>query len=326
MTISTNRASVILACLGWYLLLGTGSPTDLSSYSNLSISQPAVTTDHAVSLRLFALVIGLGIFEKLSGIANMICMERDWVPILASTTNDETQNNSGLTHLNAVMRRIDLLCKLISPLVISVVILATSTKIGIASMGLMNAISWVVEVYCAQKVWISCGRLREPKEVPRAIDVVTGHASLRSRLTTNNSILNNCLKQWSQFSDYFSNDIWIPSLSLALLHISVLSYSATFITFCLNSGFSLLAITIARAAGSVVEVSSTFIAPFGVNRLATSKGNRDQTEDHQGLLGSRDPRELKEHSVGLARSGLWGILVQLTTLVRPFPPQHELCC
>ena len=271
-------------------------------------------------------MITLGIFEKLSGIGNMICMERDWVPILASTSDDNTQRSFGLTHLNAVMRRIDLLCKLISPLIISVIILVTSTPVAVALVGLTSAVSWIAEIYCARRVWNSCGRLRELQEESHAPEVVMGDASSRSRLTFKRKTLNSCLKQWSQFFDYFSTDIWIPSLSLAILHISVLSYSATFVTFCLNSGFSLLAITIARAAGSVIEVSSTFITPFGVNRLAASKGEQDQTEDHQGLLDSLNQRESKEHSVGLARSGLWGILLQLVTLVGSTLPYLDPGC
>ncbi|MCJ1286286.1 hypothetical protein MMC26_005631 [Xylographa opegraphella] len=313
LTISTNRASVILACFGWYLLLRLGSPTSPSSSLELTASRPATSPEHVLSWWLFALVIVLGILEKLSGIGNMICMERDWVPTLATTSSEDIQHKFPLTHLNAVMRRIDLLCKLISPLIISVVIIVTSTPGGIVLVGLMSTISWIVEVYCARRVWNSCGRLRK-REVEQ-LNVAAGGTSFRSKLKSNYRMLNGCLKQWSQIADYFSTDVWVPSLSLALLHVSALSYSATFVTFCLNSGFSLLVITIARAAGSVVEVSSTFITPIGVNRLATSKGNCDQTEDDQGLLDSIDPRKLKEHSIGLARSGLWGIILQLVTLV-----------
>ncbi|MCJ1399804.1 hypothetical protein MMC11_003007 [Xylographa trunciseda] len=305
-TISTNRASVILACLGWYLLV--------ENNSNVLILHFTATTEHQFSLWLFALVICLGIFEKLSGIGNMICMERDWIPIFASASNDGLQHSFGLTHLNAVMRRIDLLCKLMAPLIISMVILVSSTTTGVVLVGLMSIVSWGVEVYCAGRVWISCRRLREPKEEVHALSSTTGDGSLRSRITQGSPVLDFCRKQWSQFSDYFSTDVWIPSLSLALLHLSVLSYSATFVTFCLNRGFSLLIVTIARALGSIVEVSSTFIVPFGVSYLATSKRDRDRTEDHQGLLESVDQEGVKEHSVGLARSGLWGLLLQLVTL------------
>ncbi|MCJ1387491.1 hypothetical protein MMC18_000334 [Xylographa bjoerkii] len=300
LTISANRASAVLACLVWYMLVRNRTPADHLSYSNLLIQQPTALMEQKLSLWLFALVISLGIVEKISGIGNMICMERDWVPILASTADDEPHNNNSLTHLNAVMR---------------LVILVTSTPAGIALVGLMSTVSWGAEVYCARRVWDSCHRLRKPKGEPQAPSVATDDTCSGQRLTRSSPALDVCRKQWSQFSDYFSTDVWFPSLSLALLHLSVLSYSATFVTFCLNSGFSLLVITIARAAGSVVEVSSTFIAPFGVNRLAIVKGDPDQTEDHQGLLESLDPRDAKEHAVGLARSGLWGLILQLVTLV-----------
>src|SRR5436190_21085512 len=58
-----------------------------------------------------------------------------------------------------------------------------------------------------------------------------------------------------------------------LLHLSVLSYSATFITYLLNIGISLNQITVARTFGSMVEVSSTLVMPWGVRMLSKTKSN-----------------------------------------------------
>lgn len=57
-----------------------------------------------------------------------------------------------------------------------------------------------------------------------------------------------------------------------MLHFSVLAYSATFITFVLNASFSLFLITSARVASSIVEVSSTFVAPVSIKYLAAAVG------------------------------------------------------
>jgi solute carrier family 40 (iron-regulated transporter), member 1 len=45
---------------------------------------------------------------------------------------------------------------------------------------------------------------------------------------------------------YFSMDVWPASISVSLLQMTVLTYSATLITYLLTVGFSLSAITIAR--------------------------------------------------------------------------------
>ena len=70
---------------------------------------------------------------------------------------------------------------------------------------------------------------------------------------------------------YLSTPVWIPSLCAAVPHASVLTYSGTLITYLLNSGFPLKAVTIARFTGAVFEIGSTFVYPWAVRVL--SKGH-----------------------------------------------------
>ena len=273
----------------------------------------------AIKSGLFAFVVSLGVCEKLSGIGNMITMERDWVPNLACTSTSQGDHIYSLTHLNAVMRRIDLICKLVSPLVISVIISATSMPAGVVTVAGMSGISWGFEVFCARRVWRSCPRLRASK----AVDLVpnttpTDRPNLGRLHAIRAQSQRLCRSHLTQLRNYVSTDVWVPSISLAMLHLSVLSYSATFITFLLNSGFSLIVITIARAIGSIVEVSSTFVAPAGIGYLAVAKGDARIVEDQEELLDDEEQRSRKQHAVGLARSGLWGITLQLANLVSPF--------
>ena len=272
---------------------------------------------------LFAVVVGLGILEKLSGTANMISMERDWIPLLASQTSDSTYS---LTQLNAVMRRIDLICKLVSPVMISVVIAASgSTRIGVMVVAGMSALSWGVEIWCARRVWNTNPRLREPKVNK---DVISGE-TLEPVDTLNPGWLQRaevCLtagfhNQVMGLRSYFGSDVWMPSLSGALLHLSVLSYSATLLTYLLDSGFSLALITIARTLGSVVEVSSTFVAPVGVQYLSRSSKDHLAREDTEALLDNQGPDAQdsgnQQHLAGLQRLGLWGLWSQFLNLVKP---------
>lgn len=272
---------------------------------------------------VFAVVISLGILEKLSGTANMISMERDWIPILAAQTHSSAYD---LTHLNAVMRRIDLICKLISPLVVSMVIsLSASTKIGVMVVAGMSASSWGIEVWCARRVWHANPRLRQPRTNEIAVidsisePVQSPKSGWLQR--AKGSVTTGCHNQARSLRDYFGSDVWMPSLSLALLHLSVLSYSATFLTYLLDSGFSLILITIARALGSVVEVSSTFVAPVGVQYLSRPSKHQVAQEDTEALLndsGVADAdRDGKQHLAGLERLGLWGVWSQFLNLVRP---------
>ena len=302
---------MVLACLCWSSLFATPDEA------------------YGSKIALFALVIVLGMFEKLSAVGNMISMERDWVPALAE---DDDAAGYTLTHLNAIMRRIDLTCKLIAPLVISAVITIFSTEIGILVVGSMSLICWGIELWSAKRVWNTYPSLRKAKSSEiddKANSNLESDSSARS-IGSRVSSVQSCISgQTKNLKLYFATSVWIPSISLALLHFSALSYGATFITFLLNNNISVLKISVARAVGSVVEVSSTCVAPLGISYLAYSLRERRQkvadADDEAAPLQSQDipseestfddQRQAQYHIAGLARCGLWGVTWQLLNLV-----------
>lgn len=112
------------------------------------------------------------------------------------------------------------------------------------------------------------------------------------------------------------------SWQLSFLHISALSYSATFITYLLAVGFSLDLITVARAAGSLVEISSTVVTPVGVHILSRAQNHgryrgqaRAASDESTIALLEEAPEEGCKTETGLERLGLWGISFQLINLV-----------
>lgn len=68
----------------------------------------------------FAIVVVFGVLHKLSTTLLNVAVERDWVTCLADKDSDL------LTKLNTHLRRIDLLCKLLSPLFVSLLTTAAS--------------------------------------------------------------------------------------------------------------------------------------------------------------------------------------------------------
>jgi len=267
---------------------------------------------------VFAAIVLIGIVERLSGIANTLTMERDWVPALAEPAS--RRNAYTLTRLNATMRRIDLICKLFAPLAISAIIEAFSSPISVLFLAVSSILGVIVEPQLAFRVWS-----RSKKLQARKVGQFTASTGSRSKHAASWWRLHGYLWQFlraqkRQAQAYFSTTVWLPSLSLTLLHFSALSYAATFVTWLLGSGFSLLVITIARTIGSCVEVSSTFVAPFGIDRLAHTKEEEIDSRNEiiwqstQGLLNSNVTSE-REHITGLARSGLWSVFLQLSCLV-----------
>jgi iron-regulated transporter 1 len=242
-------------------------------------------------------------------------MERDWV-VVASSPSGEPYD---LTHLNSVMRRIDLICKLIAPIFISILISLSGTKVGIVAVGSMSACSFMVEWLCARTVWYHNPKLRTLKN-----NTSGGNPpSLSSTNLTANSVSHRIRKGLrtyaDDFVDYFSSIVWIPSMALAILHISVLAYNATMITFLVNIGFRLEIITLARAAGSIIEISSTVVTPFGIQYLARAKNHGRYVHqvmyaDEAVALMEVEP-EGRGTDIGVFRLGLWGLNWQLMNLV-----------
>lgn len=318
-----NRISVIGASVIWFFIVGT-------STGSIHERRPEfISTEGATMLKggLFTLILLLGILENLSASGNMLSMERDWV-VAASSPDGRPYD---LTHLNSAMRRIDLICKLIAPILISVIVSAMNVKIGVLVVGAMSVASWAVELWCAKRVWNLNPRLREPRPVndQPAEDNEAALPPLEVPSRGCWAKIFQGLRRYTQdFQDYFSSIVWIPSLSLAFLHISALTYSATFITYLLAVGFSLDLITISRAAGSVVEISSTIITPVGVQLLSKAQNHgrfrgqettSRESEDSTTALLEGASEEEGTTETGLERLGLWGISFQLVNLVFEIP-------
>jgi iron-regulated transporter 1 len=116
---------------------------------------------------LLAVLCVLAGVEKVSAMANTIAVERDWVVVMTDDDDDWRRSEScfffalsapGLVYIanygaviNARMRRIDLLCKLLGPLAISFVATA-STLVAIWTVLGMNTLSVLIEYICIARV------------------------------------------------------------------------------------------------------------------------------------------------------------------------------
>lgn len=337
LTINTNRIAVLVSCMTWFLLLS------LSSTAKKQV--------------LFVVALILGMVEKLSRGTNILSMERDWIPTLAKPTLDfKPPMQYDLTHLNTVMRRIDMLCKLIAPLAVSTFITAIgSEKIAVAVVAIISTLSWGLECWCVQQVWHQNGRLRVPKELDdgaghdpdsltdASMNGVTKRLSQRSAPSFLNKFTANTKASIHTHIEgvlyYFSTPVWIPSVCAAIPHASVLTFSGTMITYLLNASFSLNLVTVARASGAVFEIGSTFLFPCAVaffsktGTIANEHGlghyQKINTQDGPSHFGEGSsnaadyPRDSRPASSSLERSvattGSWAICGLLVSLVRRSP-------
>ncbi|KAK7908087.1 Solute carrier family 40 member 1 [Apiospora marii] len=307
-TIVVNRTSVIVGSFFWLLIL---SQEDLVRQETVFVLPKNDGLKHVI----FVVAVTFGIIERLSSSGNLISMERDWVVTVAAPPGQPYD----LTHLNAVMRRIDLACKLVSPILISAIISATdSVRIGVIYSALTSLISIPIETVSAKGVWNSSPVLRVPKLKKEAPEAASVPASARAMSWTSR------VRQFFKgFEMYFSTAVWVPSVALVLLHFNMMTWRATFITYLINVGYSLNTITMARAVGSVFEISSTVATPLGIQYMNKAYRQHRSLADEEDELevGLIEPDEQQQQHaadgqtlVGLQRVGLWGVSWQVVNL------------
>ncbi|KAL7268886.1 hypothetical protein RUND412_008476 [Rhizina undulata] len=292
-TIFFQRFCVCLACIGLTFIVtdsfvGGGILTQSFSFEDRLLTQPL----HKGAVMAAIMLLGVG--ERLSAVGNMLVMERDWIPTLASPASTPS-----LHVLNASMRRIDLICKLIAPIFISLIaMLARSVRITVFVVLATNALSVGVEWIAAKRVWKECPKLREPRRAGPAPDEETIATATEEVLgeVSEPETVNKLGKLGQGLKLYFGSNVWIPSFALALLYFPPLSFSASMMTYLLNAHFTLPLITLARTLSTCIEVSSTVFMPWAVSLLSSSSPSGDTL-------------------VPLSRVGLWGLNFQLLNLI-----------
>lgn len=239
---------------------------------------------------LFGASVLLACVEKLAAGVNLIAVERDWVVVITQG-NDEARRK-----MNARMRRIDLFCKLLGPLTVALIAAASVQAAVYATLG-MNLASVLVEYLCIETVFRrvpGLGRPSPEEEGPTG-QSLEQHSMVGVDAGSSNST-HFKLRKWlwgiswrkllmiPSLRLYFGHPAVIPSLSLSLLYLTVLSFSGQMLTYLLASNLTLWQVGIIRGTSTIFELSATWIAPRLMRRI------------------------------GVLRTGLWSIAWQMTWL------------
>jgi iron-regulated transporter 1 len=303
-TISSNHGAVIAGYLCWLIW-----PL-MAGYEGDSTAQTQTPFSSLSKGFLFGFILLLDVLQHLSALGNKLSVERDWVPVLVGEVTSDT--TYGLTQINAVLGRIDLICKLVAPSLLPLIVSNFNSRAAwIILLIVVTAIMWVLELWCAHIIAKDNPQLRLPKApshdeaTMEDLEIDERYHNIKPGLTTLPQKLYFVFYQDPRvrFKHYFSMAVWPASISISILQMTVLAYSATLITYLLEVGFSLSAVTIARASGSLLGLSATFITPVAVTYLKRqySRGQRKQDSE----IESRVVRTV----------GLWGILSQFLCMV-----------
>jgi len=191
----------------------------------------------------------LACMEKLSAVLNTISVERDWVVVVAGP--DETR----LATMNAQMRRIDLFCKLVAPLAISLFD-SHSTQVAALVTAALSIASVSVEYFAIARVYKAVPALRDPKS---SGEEAPDHQP--------NSTKDRLLGATTMLSTYFRHPAFLPSFALALLYLTVLSFSGQLITYLLAQDLNSASVALLRGVAALFELSATWLGPWLHKRI-----------------------------------------------------------
>lgn len=190
-------------------------------------------------------------------------------------------------NMNATMRRIDLLCKLLGPLSISL-IGGISTTAAIAANLAMNVLSVAVEYFAIARVYDEVPELQEPKQNPSpgTSDAEPAQQQHENRLAQNLRRIRGMVSRLARdFAFYCGHRVFLPSFAGALLYLTVLSFAGQMVTYLLSAGYTATQVGIASTLNVAFEILATWVVPW--------------------LMAQ----------IGPARAGLWLSSWQVTTLV-----------
>jgi solute carrier family 40 (iron-regulated transporter), member 1 len=139
--ITINHCAIAAAYGSWLLWPLIAGKTD-DSTSKDPFSSPGKGF-------LFSFLVLLDVVQDLSVMGNRLSIERDWVSALVGPITD-TESSYSLTQVNSVLKRIDLITKLVAPSLLPLIISLIHSRVGwIALLGGLTVClpSWCPKQY-----------------------------------------------------------------------------------------------------------------------------------------------------------------------------------
>ncbi|PWN92606.1 hypothetical protein FA10DRAFT_257078 [Acaromyces ingoldii] len=207
---------------------------------------------------LFVAITALGCALILANVGVSVVTERDWITSIAEGSPRR------LTRLNAIMRRIDLLSKLLAPLFVSlltsqigyplscVVLLATSAATTLFEFFSLGVVFRRFAVLALEQQRAREQRPSAPARAPFSVK------SVRRWLAA----------QYHDWRTFSAMPVFISSLSISLLYMSVLSFDASFVAYLKSeTTYSDPFIAGMRGACVVAGLVGTFVSPLLTQRI-----------------------------------------------------------
>lgn len=251
-----------------------------SAFLGLFLAVKPVNYQHAPSSAwvAFAVICIFGSILNLSTIGINVAIERDWVTSVSKVHIDGT-----LTTLNAYMRRIDLLTKLLAPLFTSLLTTAASYTFATAFLMGFAGSTLAFELWWIQTVYDSFPILKDTDRIYQAHSTETVLQSTHDTGTTQTRIQRS-LSGFNDWVEFSKMPVFASSVSISLLYLTVLSFDGTMLSWLKTKQYSDPFIAGQRAICVVTGLAGTLLMPW------------------------------LEKKLGLVRAGAWSIISELLAL------------
>eukprot|EP00053_Salpingoeca_punica_P015096 m.138064 g.138064 ORF g.138064 m.138064 type:complete len:639 (+) comp16624_c0_seq1:173-2089(+) len=190
---------------------------------------------------LVVLIIALGSISELASLAGTLSVEKDWVVVI--TNNNEEL----LAHTNSVLRRIDLACKILAPILVGLTMTFAGTVAGAILIGVWNIASAPPEYILLNWVYRSYPELHHREAKPRG-PIVWWRTAIRQFVVLRDG--------WKV---YWMQDVAWAGIALALLYCTVLSFGSLMTGYAYYRGLSEAILSVGRGFGAAFGIGATFL-------------------------------------------------------------------
>lgn len=216
-------------------------------------------------LAAFVGVVVSGAILKVSTVCSTICIERDWASTIGS---DSSQR---LTKLNTWLRRIDLLCDLLSPLFVSALSAGVSYSFTASFLVCMTGASFFLEMYLTGATYHRFPELWSDRTSEARNDAAPIVAPADARTTSWHHRLLNFINPRDiicDFEEFRKLPVFYTSLSIASIYLTVLSFDGTMLTFLKDAHhYTDPFIAGQRAVCTVAGLTGTLLFPIISSKL-----------------------------------------------------------
>jgi len=108
--------------------------------------------------------------------------------------------------------------------------------------------------------------LNEDQAVPFRMAVSVPEPGAEVQRDGISSKLRNMISPWR---DYVTSPVFLASLALSILYLTVLSFGAQMVTYLLSVGFTAFQISLVRMIGVAIELSATWAAPILMRKIGS---------------------------------------------------------